>query len=591
MIEKHISLPIVMVLAVMVLAACGGPSEQEFPATAGESVVESPTDRNDTQVADAVYKNGRIYTVDAGRSWAEAVAIRDGSIVYVGPDRGIEKYIGDNTIVRSLNGLMMLPAFQDAHIHPIYSGLDALACDLTDLGDLAAYRTKIAEYAAANSDLEWIRGAGWSMAVFGPGAYASRTILDELVPDRPVYLVSADGHSAWVNSIALDIAGIDEDTPNPSGGIIDRDPVTGEPIGSLQEQGAMNLVEDKIPKPSLQDRIAALEYVRDMLHGYGITSVQEAYAFEPDLEAYAHLDKAGQLKLRVVAALWWEREQTEEQIPYLEALRERFTTGYVRATSVKIMQDGVMENYTAAMLEPYFVENGTKGIPMIEPEYLKDIVTALDKRDFQVHFHAIGDAAVRQSLDAIEVAQNSNGQRHLRHHISHLQIIDPADIPRFAELDVLANFQPLWAYADEYVVDLTIPFIGKERAQWMYPIKSVIDGGGTVAFGSDWAVSTANPFPQIETAVTRIDAFEHDTEVLNPEQRVTLEQAIDAFTINAAFLNHHENETGSIEVGKLADLIVVDQNLFNIDASAISDTNVLLTLFAGEPVFGDPDAL
>jgi len=575
----------------MILAACGGPSQQEHPLPDGDSVVESLNDGDDTQAADAIYRNGKIYTVDAGRSWAEAVAIREGHIVYVGSDQGIDEYIGDNTAVRSLDGRLMLPAFQDAHIHPIYSGLDALACDLTDLGDLAAYRTRIAEYAATNSDLEWIHGGGWSMAVFGPGGSPSRTILDELVPDRPVYLKSADGHSAWVNSVALDMAGIDEDTPNPSGGIIDRDSVTGELIGSLQEKGAMDLVENLVPKPALDDRIAALKYARDMLHGYGITSVQEAYAFEPDLETYAHLDRAGELKLRVVAALWWEREKTEEQIPYLEELRERFTSGHVRATSVKIMQDGVMENYTAAMLEPYFVDSGTKGIPMIEPELLKDVVTALDKKDFQVHFHAIGDAAIRQSLDAIEVAENTNGKRDLRHHISHLQIFDPADIARFGELDVIANFQPLWAYADDYVVDLTIPFIGEERAKWMYPIKSVIDSGGTVAFGSDWSVSTANPFPQIEIAVTRIDAWEHDTDVLNPEQRITLEQAIDAFTINAAFVNHHEEKTGSIEVGKLADLIVVDQNLFDIDATAISDTKVLLTLFAGESVYGDPDDL
>ena len=225
---------------------------------------------------------------------------------------------------------------------------------------------------------------------------------------------------------------------------------------------------------------------------------------------------------------------------------------------------------------------------MIEPETLKDVVTALDEAGFQVHFHAIGDAAVRQSLDAIEAARDTNGSRDLRHHVSHLQIIDPADIPRFGELDVVANFQPLWAYADDYVVDLTIPFIGYPRAAWMYPIRSVIDSGGKVAFGSDWSVSTANPFPQIETALTRVDAIDHATEVMNPLQRISLDRAIEAFTINAAFVNHLDESTGSIEAGKLADLIVVDQNLFDIDTSKISETRVLLTLFGGKPVFGDP---
>lgn len=545
-----------------------------------------------TRVADAVYRGGRVYTVNRDRdySWAEAVAIKGNRIVYVGDNKGAAAFIGDATKVYSLNGRMMLPGFQDAHIHAISSALEVLSCDLSQVFDLAAYRSRIPECAAAKPEAAWITGAGWSMAVFGPGGSPSKTILDELVPDRPVYLESSDGHSAWVNSLALQIAGVTKDTPDPRDGIIDRDSVSGEPLGSLQE-GARYLVKDHMPEISSAERMVALKYARDMLHRYGITAIQDAHGTEPDLEAYTQLDQAGDLNLRVVAALWWERSETGEQIPYLEDLRQQYTKGNVRASSVKIMQDGVMENYTAAMLEPYLVESGTKGIPMIDPEYLKVIVTALDKLGFQLHFHAIGDAAVRQALDAIEVAQETNGKRDLRHHISHLERIDPDDIGRFAELDVVANFQPLWAYADDYVVDLTIPFIGEARAEWLYPIKSVIDAGGKVAFGSDWSVSTANPFPQIETAITRVDAENHDTPVMNPRQRISLKQAIEAFTLHAAFVNHQDERTGSVEVGKLADLIVLDQNLFDIDAAAISDTQVLLTLFGGKPVYGDPAAL
>jgi len=198
---------------------------------------------------------------------------------------------------------------------------------------------------------------------------------------------------------------------------------------------------------------------------------------------------------------------------------------------------------------------------------------------------------VRYALDAIEASNEQNGAQDLRHHLAHLQVINPQDIPRFAELGAVANFQPLWAYADDYIVDLTWPFVSEETARWMYPIKSVIDAGGTVAFGSDWAVSTVNPMPQIETAITRVDAEFHNTEVMNPEQRITLPQAITAFTINAAFVNHQDDTTGSIETGKLADLIVVDRNLFTIPPTEISDTNVLLTLFGGKPVYGDPDSL
>ncbi|MGB5575868.1 MAG: amidohydrolase [Woeseiaceae bacterium] len=578
-----------LLVAIGLLAACQQAPQSSAPADSAHKGGKTASVA-EKEFADAVYHSGRVYTVNPEQPWAQAVAIRNGKIIFVGSDDAVRVHIGPKTIVRDLRRRLMLPAFQDSHIHPITSGIEAAACDLNGLNDVALYRSMISRYATANPDMPWILGGGWSMAVFGPGAAASRKILDELVPDRPVYLSSADGHSGWANSVALEIAGISKDTPNPSDGIIDRDPETGEPIGSLQE-GAMTLVTRHIPETTLEDRVTGLKYARDMLHRYGITSIQDAYVFEGDLEAYAALDAADDLNLRVIASLWWQRDETEEQIPHLLELRDRFNKGHIRPTTVKIMQDGVMENYTAVMLEPYLTEEGTRGIPMVEPEFLKEAVSLLDAEGFQVHFHAIGDGAIRQSLDAIEEARNRNGDLGHRHHISHLQIIDPADIPRFARLDVVANFQPLWAYADDYVVDLTLPFISEERAKWMYPIKSVIDAGGKVAFGSDWSVSSANPFPQIETAITRVDAESHNTEVLNPEQRITLQQAIEAFTINAAFVNKQDNSTGSIEKGKLADLIVVDRNLFEIKPGEISDAEVVLTLFEGEVVYGEPGKL
>lgn len=534
--------------------------------------------------ADAVYLNGRLYTVDERAEWAEAVAIKDGKISYVGSSAGAEALVGDATKVVDLQGRMMLPAFQDVHIHLIWGGLQALACDFDGVSDLPGYRATISRYAAENPDVPWVLGGGWSMAVFGPGGAPSRGILDELVPDRPVYLTSADGHSAWANSKALQIAGITKETPDPVDGIIDRDPETGELVGSLQE-GAMDLVARHIPQPSSQSREAALRHTMKMLHEYGITSVTDASVYEADLETFAAMDQRGELNLRVVASLWWERAQGLEQITTFVEQREKYTNGNVSASTVKIMQDGVLENYTAAMLEPYNVESGTRGIPMIDPDVLMDAVTALDAQDFQVHFHAIGDAAIRQSLDAAEAALLENGQRDNRHHISHLQVIHPDDIARFAELDVVANFQPLWAYADEYVTELNLPFLGEERVSWMYPIKSVIDSGGRVAFGSDWSVSTANPFMQIETAITREDAAGGEYPEFTPHERIDMKAAITAFTMNAAFVNGQENTTGSIEVGKLADLIVIDQHLFDVAAADISDTKVLLTLFEGRPVY------
>jgi len=400
-----------------------------------------------------------------------------------------------------------------------------------------------------------------------------------------VYLSSADGHTGWANSRALEIAGVTRDTPDPVDGRIDRDPETGELIGSLQE-GAMRLVTRHIPPTTLEGRMAGLRYARNMLHRYGITSITDAIVDAEALEAYEALDQRGELNLRVIASLWWDREGDESQIPKLIEQREQYTKGNIRATTVKIMQDGVLENYTGAMLEPYLLGGGTRGIPMVEPEFLKQVVTLLDAEGFQVHFHAIGDGAIRQSLDAVEEALLENGALGHRHHISHLQVIHPDDIARFAELKVVANFQPLWAAYDDYIKELNIPAIGEERTSWMYPIQSVKDAGGMVAFGSDWSVSTANPFYQMETAITRMDSDDYSIEPFIPDEAIDVETAIDAFTINAAFVNKHEDVTGSIETGKYADLIVLDQNLMDIDARAISDTQVLLTLFAGEPVHG-----
>ncbi len=540
--------------------------------------------------ADVVFENGRIYTVDAVRSWAEAIAISDGRIHYVGNNAGVESWIGEKTRVVDLRGRMMLPGLHDVHIHPISGGIEALACDLNALTSLDAYLERIAECAARDPDKAWVTGGGWLMSVFGPGANASRKLLDEIVPDRPVYLSSADGHSAWVNSRALEIAGIDADTPDPADGIIDREPGSRVPLGSLQE-GAMTLVERHLPAETIESRIAGLEYAIDMLNGYGITSIQDANVDRAALDAYRALLDRGDLSLRVVGAQWWERGRGIEQIADFVRRRAEFEDERLRASTIKIMQDGVMENFTAAMLEPYIGKDGRRGIPMVAPEALNLAVTRLDAAGFQVHFHAIGDAAVRQSLDAVEIARRANGELGNRHHISHLQLIDPDDIPRFRELAVVANFQPVWAYADDYVTELTIPFIGEERGGRMYPIGSVLESGAVVAFGSDWSVSTANPYHQIEVALTRLGPLGETEQPLGPDEAITLADAIAAFTIAGAWVNGQEADAGSIEVGKYADLVVLDRNLFTIPVADISDTRAVVTLLEGEVVYGSLESL
>ena len=552
--------------------------------------------------ADLVLQNGAIYTVDKNRSWAEAIAIKDGIIVFIGTNSSANDFIGNKTKIINLKNKMVIPGMQDVHIHPISGGILSASCDLNGLSTIAEYRTTISDYANANPDLEWILGGGWAMSVFGAGGKPSKNIIDELVGNRPVYLSSTDGHSGWANSLALEMAGITKDTPNPIDGIIDKDPVTGELIGSLQE-GAMSLVEKIIPPDTPESKLAGLRYTIKMLNGYGITAIQDAIVRESDLKTYATLEKNKELSLRVTASQWWERDQALEQLDRFKRLRKEFTSRLVNPGTIKIMQDGLVENYTAVLVDHYHnVPGPTKGIPMVEPDFLKEVVTVLDASNFQVHFHALGDGAVRQSLDAVEESIYENGRLGNRHHISHLQLIHPDDFNRFAELDVVANFQPLWAYTGDYLTELAAPFVGDERLKWSYAIKSILDTGAMIAFGSDWSVTSANPFYQIETAITRqsatnITALENkpvdpaQDVPLNIEQSIDLKSAIDAFTINAAFVNKIEQETGSLEVGKYADIVVLDQNLFEISPKDISDTNALLTLFEGNVVHGELSAL
>jgi len=540
--------------------------------------------------AELALRNGAVYTLDGARSWAQAVAIGRGRIVYVGTDAGLAAYVGARTRVVDLHGRMLLPGFQDAHIHPISSGIQANTCDLSDLKTADEYIDAVRKYAAAHPHEAWVTGNGWLMSAFGPGGRARRELLDAAVPDRPVYLSSVDGHTVWVNSRALELAHITAATPDPPDGHIDRDPQTHEPLGTLQE-GASAAVDAVLPPPTAAQRIAGLEYAVRLLNGYGITAIQDANVSEEDLKTYRALEQRGALSLRVVAAQWWERTAGLEQIARFERLRREYRSALIDPGTVKIMQDSSVENYTALLLEPYHIPGDGRGFPMVEPQLLKEAVTRLDAAGFQVHFHTIGDGAVRQALDAIAAARTSNGDLGHRHHLAHLELIDPADVPRFRELGAAANFQPLWAYADDYVTQLTIPFLGPERSARLYAIGSLYRSGAVVAFGSDWSVSSANPLEELQVAVTRMDPAGGSTEPFLPQERIALPEALAAFTINAAWVNRLEKDTGSIEVGKRADLVVLDRNLFAIPMTEIAHTRALVTLFGGRVVHGDLAAL
>jgi predicted amidohydrolase YtcJ len=591
--------------------------------------------------ADLVLTGGAVYTVDAARSWAQAVAVKDGRITAVGTDADMRPHVGPRTEVVNLNGRMLLPGFQDAHVHASGGGLERRQCDLTGEHSREGYLAAIRGYADRAPGAAWITGGGWSMDVF-PGGVPGKDELDAVVPDRPVFLANRDHHGAWVNSRALALAGVDAATPDPPDGRIERT-AAGEPQGTLHE-GAMNLVQRMVPAVTVDEQVAGILEGQRYLHSLGITAWQEAivgeYAVVPDcFEAYREVAGRGLLTARVTGALWWQRSAGLSQLDFLAERRAIAGPGRFRTTSVKIMQDGVCENFTAAMLSPYLDghghETGGTGTSFFDPEELKEAVTAIDARGFQVHVHAIGDRAVREALDAIAAARAANGhgvgwrgqnqqsvgrrgqnqqsvgrrgqgqqsvgrrgqnQQSGRHHIAHLQVIHPEDVPRFRDLAVVANCQPLWASNEPQMTELTLPFLGPERSAWQYPFGSLAASGAQLCFGSDWPVSSPNPMWQMHTAVNRTTSpgypfrgRDTDTPFL-PGERIGLPAAIAAFTIGSAYVNHDERDAGSIEPGKRADLVVLDRDLFTQPAAEIALAEVDLTLVDGTVVHARPGA-
>ena len=548
--------------------------------------------------ADIVFTGGPVFTANTVRSRASAVAVRGGRIVST-DERDIPALTGPKTEIVDLGGRLLVPGFQDAHVHPVWGGLDMLRCDLADLSTASEYLDAIGRYAASHPSDEWILGGGWQMSAF-PGGTPTAAALDAVVPDRPAFFPNRDGHGAWVNSAALRLAGIDRDTPDPADGRIERD-AAGTPSGTLHE-GAMGLVNRLLPDEPLERLTEALLVGQRYLHSYGITAWQDAIvgsygdAGDPG-PAYLRAAADGTLTARVVGAIWWDRSRGLEQIPSLIERRERYRGGRFAATSIKIMQDGVAENFTAAMLEPYHDGHGhptdNSGISFVDPAILNEAVPLLDAAGFQVHFHAIGDRAVRECLDAVEHAIARNGRSDNRHHIAHIQVVHPDDIPRFRELDVAANMQSLWATLEPQMVDLTLPFLGSPRDAWQYPFGDLLRSGAVLAAGSDWSVSTPDPLAAIHTAVNRKAApgyEEGEYDAFLPEQAIDLATSLAAYTAGSAWVNHLDETTGTIEVGKYADLAVLDRDPFAAPAEEIGATRVLQTFVEGQRVHATADA-
>ncbi len=537
--------------------------------------------------ADMVLTGGAVYTMSPERPWAEALAIRDGRIIYVGDVAGAQRLEGPRTRTLALNGRMVLPGFHDTHAHPLSGGLELGECNLYDAGTPAEVEGAVRAYAQAHPELAWIKGNGWQLPVF-PGANPGKAMLDRAVPDRPAFFYAADGHSAWVNSRALALAGVTRDTPDPPNGRIERDPRTGEPSGTLRES-AIGLVADLLPPYTPEARIGAVRRGLAEANRFGVTSITDADVPEEYAAAYAEVERQGELTARVLMALRASEEgAVGEDVARLAAIRERYQSGRrLTAGAVKFYADGVIEARTAALLAPYLDRGRDAGPLVYQPGDLAARVAAVDQAGFQVHIHAIGDRAIRVALDAIASAREQNGPRDRRPVLAHIQLFDPADLPRFRELGVIASFQPFWAQADEYITRLTIPALGPARSRWLYPIGSMLASGAVVAAGSDWTVSTLNPLDAIQVALTRRGIEAPAGPAWIPEERAGLADMLRAYTTGGAYAERMERETGSLAPGKLADVIVLDRNLFTTPVAEIHTVRVLLTLLDGTVVWRD----
>lgn len=545
--------------------------------------------------ADVVFHGGSVFTAGQSGSRRADLAVRGGLVAAIGTAAELSSLIGPETRVVDAGDQLVLPGFLDAHVHPVMGGIELLQCNLVGAVDADDCLRIIAAYAASHPDEPWILGGGWSMDSF-PGGTPTAALLDRIVPDRPVLLMNRDHHGSWVNSRALELAGIDVDTPDPVDGRIERD-AAGAPSGTLHE-GATELLA--AVRPAIDDELAYRGLLRGQqeLFSHGVTGWQDALVGAglgmPDtLDLYLRALRRGELRGRVSAALWWERHGGDEQLASLIARRDRVAAAgapeRLIARTVKIMVDGVAENFTAAMTAPYLDGHGhstdNAGLSFIDVEKLKHYVQLLDAADFQLHFHALGDRAVREALDALEFARSMNGPSEHRHQLAHLQVVSAADVPRFAELDATANLQALWACREQQLLELTFPFLEPDLIEQHYPFGSLVRAGTRLAAGSDWPVSSANPMLAVHVAVTRVAPGGDDVPLGAASEQLSLATALTAYTSGSARAGHREGTSGRLAVGVPADLAVLDRDPFDGDARDIHRATVVSTWIDGANVF------
>jgi predicted amidohydrolase YtcJ len=537
------------------------------------------------EAADIMVIHGRVYTENPQQPWAQAVAIYRGKIVAVGDDPQIERMRGMGTKVINAGGKLVLPGFVDCHIHFIDGSFSLGRVNLEGAKDPAEIQKRLREYVSEHPGDDWILGRGWNYAMFGPETLPHKKYLDELFPNRPVFLEGYDGHTYWANSKALAMAGIVRETADPQNGAIVRDPKTGEATGALKES-AQDLVAKIVPKPTRAEQLLALRAGMKWANEHGITRVHSAGGDFEVLDLFGEMRHRGDLSVRMYIAYFLNPPELRPQdLDAVEHARKKFHDEWIDAGAVKFMVDGVVESHTAAMLEPYSDDPSLQGKLFWEPTKYKVAVAELDKRGLQLFTHAIGDYGVRTALDAYENAETRNHKRDRRPRIEHIETITTADIPRFGKLGVIASMQPLHSYPDADTLDVWAHNAGPDRASRAWAWKSIADAGGHLAFGSDWPVVTLSPWEGIQTAVTRQTSEGQPATGFVPEQRLTVAQAIEGYTLGAAFAGRREKSEGSLEIGKLADLIILSQNIFDIDPHKIGATKVVTTIVGGRVVY------
>jgi len=542
--------------------------------------------------ADMILLHGRVYTLNAKHSWAQAIAIRDGKIVAVGSDKEMARYRGPATKVLDAKGHLVLPGITDCHVHFLDGSFSLQRINLEDTKNLDEALRRLKEYADAHPKDPWVLGRGWSYPLFPPNGLPDKKFLNAIIPDRPVYIEGFDGHTWWANSKALEAAHITKDTPNPPGGEIVHDPATGEPTGAIKEDAADGLIRRAIPEPSRDEKLRALRAGLKHANELGVTRVHVMGGINPgegdisEIELLDQLRSSGDLTVRFYVAYRMDPpEVTGAQLTRVEQTREKYHDDWIAGGAVKFFLDGVIETHTAAMLAPYADDPSLSGSLLWDPESYKRFVAELDRRHIQICTHAIGDRAIRLALDAYENSGKVNGTKDARHRIEHIEDASAADIPRFGSLGVIASMQPLHAKPDDDTLNVWAPRVGQERVQRAWAWHSIESGGGIVAFGSDWPVVTLSPWPGIQNAETRQTLEGKPAGGWIPSERISLADAIKGYTLNAAYSGHREKDEGSLEAGKLADFIVVSQDLFKIEPSKIGVTQVLLTMVGGQVAY------